>query len=38
MSLDAVLAKIDENLPDATERLLNLLRIPSISTDPAFKL
>mgnify|MGYP001028625773 FL=1 len=37
MSLDAVLAKIDENLPDATERLLNLLRIPSISTDPAFK-
>ncbi len=37
MSLDAVLAKIDGNLPDATERLLNLLRIPSISTDPAFK-
>ncbi|WP_293451727.1 M20/M25/M40 family metallo-hydrolase [Planktotalea sp.] len=37
MSLDAVLAKIDENLPEATERLLNLLRIPSISTDPAFK-
>ena len=37
MSLDAVLAKIDENLPDATERLLNLLRIPSISTDPTFK-
>lgn len=37
MSLDAVLAQIDENLPDATERLLNLLRIPSISTDPAFK-
>ncbi|WP_293446161.1 M20/M25/M40 family metallo-hydrolase [Planktotalea sp.] len=38
MSLNAVLAKIDENLQDATERLLNLLRIPSISTDPAFKL
>lgn len=37
MSLDTVLAKIDENLPEATERLLNLLRIPSISTDPAFK-
>ena len=37
MSLDDVLAKIDENLPEATERLLNLLRIPSISTDPAFK-
>ncbi|MEN8952684.1 M20/M25/M40 family metallo-hydrolase [Planktotalea arctica] len=37
MSLDDVLAKIDENLPEATERLLKLLRIPSISTDPAFK-
>lgn len=37
MSLDDVLAKIDENMPEATERLLNLLRIPSISTDPAYK-
>jgi acetylornithine deacetylase/succinyl-diaminopimelate desuccinylase-like protein len=37
MSLDAVLAKIDAALPQATERLLDLLRIPSISTDPAFK-
>ncbi|MDF1729219.1 MAG: M20/M25/M40 family metallo-hydrolase [Sulfitobacter sp.] len=37
MSLDAVLAKIDEDLPQATERLLDLLRIPSISTDPAYK-
>ena len=37
MSLDAVLAKIDEDLPAATERLFELLRIPSISTDPAFK-
>lgn len=37
MSLDAVLAKIDEALPKATDRLLDLLRIPSISTDPAFK-
>jgi acetylornithine deacetylase/succinyl-diaminopimelate desuccinylase-like protein len=37
MSLDAVLAKIDEALPQATNRLLDLLRIPSISTDPAFK-
>ncbi len=36
MTLDAVLAKIDENLPQATDRLLDLLRIPSISTDPAF--
>ncbi|MGB8813426.1 MAG: M20/M25/M40 family metallo-hydrolase [Paracoccaceae bacterium] len=37
MSLDAVLARIDETLPQATDRLLDLLRIPSISTDPAFK-
>jgi len=36
MTLEAVLAKIDENLPQATDRLLDLLRIPSISTDPAF--
>ncbi len=37
MSLDAVLARIDAELPAATDRLLDLLRIPSISTDPAFK-
>ena len=37
MSLDAVLAKIDENLPQSLERLMELLRIPSISTDPAYK-
>ena len=37
MSLDAVLARIDADLPEATDRLLDLLRIPSISTDPAFK-
>mgnify|MGYP003625999201 CR=1 FL=1 len=37
MSLDAVLARIDADLPAATQRLLDLLRIPSISTDPAFK-
>lgn len=36
MSLDAVLARIDDQLPAATERLLAFLRIPSISTDPAF--
>ena len=36
MTLDPVLAKIDEDLPQALERLLALLRIPSISTDPAF--
>ena len=37
MTLDAVLAKIDATLPEALDRLLDLLRIPSISTDPAFK-
>ncbi|WP_343078755.1 M20/M25/M40 family metallo-hydrolase [Ostreiculturibacter nitratireducens] len=37
MSLDAVLARIDETLPDSLDRLMSLLRIPSISTDPAFK-
>jgi acetylornithine deacetylase/succinyl-diaminopimelate desuccinylase-like protein len=37
MRLDAVLARIDADLPQALERLMELLRIPSISTDPAFK-
>ncbi len=37
MTLDAVLARIDADLPHATDRLMALLRIPSISTDPAFK-
>lgn len=37
MSLDAVLAQIDTTLPAALDRLMALLRIPSISTDPAFK-
>ena len=37
MTLDPVLARIDENLDAATERLLELLRIPSISTDLAYK-
>ena len=37
MSLDAVLARIDQDLPQALDRLMALLRIPSISTDPAFK-
>ncbi|MFT4962499.1 MAG: hypothetical protein ACI92Z_003598, partial [Paracoccaceae bacterium] len=35
MSLDDVLARIDADLPAATDRLLDLLRIQSISTDPA---
>ncbi|MEM9968528.1 MAG: M20/M25/M40 family metallo-hydrolase [Pseudomonadota bacterium] len=36
MSLDAVLHRIDADIDDATNRLLALLRIPSISTDPAY--
>lgn len=34
--LDPVLARIDADLPDALARLMQLLRIPSISTDPAY--
>ncbi len=37
MSLTDVLSRIDTDLPAATDRLMELLRIPSISTDPAFK-
>ena len=37
MTLDAVLTQIDDTLTDAIARLFDLLRIPSISTDPAFK-
>ena len=33
---DAVLARLDADLPDALERLMSLMRIRSISTDPAF--
>jgi acetylornithine deacetylase/succinyl-diaminopimelate desuccinylase-like protein len=36
MSLEKVLAHIDADLDNATDRLLELLRIQSISTDPAF--
>lgn len=35
--IDAVLTRIDDTLPEALDRLCDLLRIPSISTDPAFK-
>lgn len=35
MSLDSILARIDADQPAALERLFALLRIPSISTDPA---
>ncbi len=36
MSLEKVLAKIDDNLPVSIEHLKDFLRIPSISTDPAY--
>jgi acetylornithine deacetylase/succinyl-diaminopimelate desuccinylase-like protein len=37
MSLDQVLAQVDSDLDAATGRLMALLRIQSISTDPAYK-
>jgi acetylornithine deacetylase/succinyl-diaminopimelate desuccinylase-like protein len=37
MTLEAVLARIDDTLPQSLDRLMELLRIPSISTDPAYK-
>lgn len=36
MTIDAVLSHVDDNLDAALERLKALVRIPSISTDPAF--
>jgi acetylornithine deacetylase/succinyl-diaminopimelate desuccinylase-like protein len=36
MSIDAILSRIDDQLPAALDRLNGLLRIPSISTDPAY--
>ena len=36
-SIDDVLNTIDANLPASTDRLFDLLKIPSVSTDPAFK-
>ncbi len=35
-SIDAVLNTIDANLDASTQRLFDLLRIPSVSTDPAY--
>ncbi|HGG03866.1 MAG TPA: M20/M25/M40 family metallo-hydrolase [Aliiroseovarius sp.] len=37
MKLDPVLDRIDADLPQALDRLLTLISIPSVSTDPAFK-
>ena len=37
MSIDTILTHIDDDLPNALERLMELLRIQSISTDPAYK-
>ena len=37
MSLSSILNRIDEDIPQALDRLIDLLRIPSISTDPEFK-
>lgn len=37
MTLTPILDRIDRDLPEAIDRLMGLLRIPSISTDPAFK-
>jgi acetylornithine deacetylase/succinyl-diaminopimelate desuccinylase-like protein len=34
--LDAVLATIDKNIDASTQKLFDLLRIPSVSTDPAY--
>ncbi len=35
-TIDAVLNTIDANLPASTQRLFDLLSIPSVSTDPAY--
>ena len=37
MTISKVLNQIDNDLPDSLERLFKLLRIQSISTDPAYK-
>ncbi|WMS41492.1 M20/M25/M40 family metallo-hydrolase [Acuticoccus sp. MNP-M23] len=36
MNVDSILAHVDANLDESLERLFALLRIPSISTDPAY--
>ena len=37
MSVDPVLSRVDSSLQDSLARLMELLRIPSISTDSAYK-
>ena len=37
MTLDAVLDRIDTTLDDAVNRLMDLMRLQSVSTDPAYK-
>ena len=37
MTLSTILTRIDTDLDNALDRLMELLRIPSISTDPAYK-
>ncbi|MGV1950593.1 M20/M25/M40 family metallo-hydrolase [Agrobacterium vitis] len=34
--LETILARVDDNLPSSLETLFDLVRIPSISTDPAY--
>lgn len=36
MSLETVLSRIDSDLPNSLERLMEFLRIPSVSTDSAY--
>ncbi len=36
-ALDAVLSRIDRDIDQSVERLFALLRIASVSTDPAYK-
>ncbi len=35
--ISPVLSAVDDNLPSSLERLFELVRIKSISTDPAYK-
>ncbi len=37
MTLEDLLSQVDKEFPDSLDRLLSLLKIPSISTDPQYK-